>query len=78
MGREDLPIIRASELGDYEFCARAWWLRRALGWQSRYQGRLVRGEQAHAAHGRAVSASSRLVLIGAALIGLALVLLALA
>ncbi len=78
MGREELPIIRASELGDYEFCARAWWLRRALGWRSRYQERLVRGEQAHAAHGRAVASSSRLVLVGVALIVLAAVLLVLA
>ncbi len=78
MGREDLPIIRASELGDYEFCARAWWLRRALGWRSRYQERLVRGEQAHVVHGRAVAASGRLALVGVALIVLAAVLLVLA
>lgn len=78
MSRDQVPIIRASEIGDYEFCARAWWLRRALGWPSRFQARLVRGEQAHVAHGQAVAASRRLVIIGVALLVLAVVLVVLA
>ena len=31
----DNTIIRASELGEYTYCARAWWLRREQGVESR-------------------------------------------
>lgn len=77
MARDERPVIRASELGEYDFCARAWWLRRALGWSSRHRERLERGEQAHAAHGRAVAGSGRLMFFGLLLLlaGLALAVL---
>ena len=65
-------IIRASEIGEYEFCARAWWHHQVLGWQTLYPERLRRGERAHAAHGRQVYASSRLVQGGVLLLMLAL------
>ena len=32
MARQRLPIIRASEMGEYVYCARAWWLRRVAVW----------------------------------------------
>ncbi len=78
MPRDDRPIIRASELGDYEFCARSWWLRRVLGWPSRYQERLERGEYAHAAHGQAVASSGRLITFGIVLVVIGVVLAVLA
>lgn len=72
------PVIRASELGEHAFCGRAWWLRRACGWETRFPERLERGSAAHAAHGRAVAGSSRLALLGAALVAAALLLALLA
>ncbi|MFD3163230.1 hypothetical protein [Herpetosiphon sp. NSE202] len=60
------PIIRASELGEYDFCARAWWLRRECGWQGRFPERLAQGEVAHQRHGRDLQQSQwlRTVAIG--------------
>ena len=63
-------IIRASELGEYVYCARAWWLRRVQGVPSRNVAALRSGQQAHDRHGRAVAAvqtQRRLALLLAAL-----------
>lgn len=47
-------IIRASEVGQYVYCARAWWLARALGYRSANLSALATGLDSHRAHGRAV------------------------
>ena len=63
-------IIRASELGEYVYCARAWWLQRVQGVPSRNVAALHSGQQAHDRHGRAVAAvqiQRRLALLLAAL-----------
>jgi CRISPR/Cas system-associated exonuclease Cas4 (RecB family) len=44
--------IRASDIGTYVYCRRAWWLKRVAGFKAEDGGRLVAGEQAHALHGR--------------------------
>jgi hypothetical protein len=53
-------LIRASEIGEYVFCARAWWLRvegvEAGGWSEARE----RGIAWHTAHGRGVR-SARLL-----------------
>ena len=46
--------IRASELGEYLYCQRAWWLRRELGVASQNVRELQAGQQYHEAHGRLV------------------------
>jgi hypothetical protein len=46
--RSDRPDISASELSDYEFCAKAWWLKRMKGAQPVSKA-LERGLVAHAA-----------------------------
>ncbi len=46
--------IRASELGEYLYCQRAWWLRRELGIESQNVRELQAGQQYHNAHGRLV------------------------
>ncbi|HMA33800.1 MAG TPA: hypothetical protein VKY74_04900 [Chloroflexia bacterium] len=67
-------IVRASELGSYSYCHRAWWLRYVAGREPTGAGRdrLAQGHQRHAAHGRRVWLAGwlwRLGLIAAALAG---------
>jgi len=54
--------IRASEIGAYSYCRRAWWLRHVAGWEPAGRERRERGVALHAAHGRRVSASHALLL----------------
>jgi 3-mercaptopyruvate sulfurtransferase SseA len=53
VSRDD-DLIRASEIGQYAFCARAWWLARVKGHPSTNVAALKRGSERHRAHGRAV------------------------
>ncbi len=48
------PWIRASEIGDYVYCRRAWWLRRVRGVASTNVTRMQAGTQHHERHGRLV------------------------
>jgi len=43
--------IRASEIGAYVYCRRAWWLKRVGGFQPQDDGRFAAGELAHTQHG---------------------------
>ncbi|HSR31906.1 MAG TPA: hypothetical protein VLY63_15180 [Anaerolineae bacterium] len=75
MSQED-PIIRASEIGQYAFCARAWWLGRVKGYRSVNMAALRQGTAQHQAHGRSVEGyhfMRRLALGLLALAGLVLV-----
>lgn len=56
--KTDSPIIRASELGEFVYCARAWWLHREQGVESRHVAALRSGRAMHDQHGRAVAAVS--------------------
>jgi hypothetical protein len=49
------PTIRASEVGRYAYCARAWWLQYVQGYAPENQEALDRGERGHVAHGRSVA-----------------------
>ena len=59
-------LIRASEIGEYVFCARAWWLRtkgfEAGGWSVARE----RGTAWHKEHGRGVKSARRLRRLAAA------------
>jgi hypothetical protein len=59
MSRQD-PIVRASEISQYSFCARAWWYARVKGYPSENVSALRAGVSGHRAHGRAVVGSIRL------------------
>jgi len=69
------PIIRASEIGEYVYCARAWWLRRVEGLEPDHRERREHGTLMHQRHGRAVAGSRLLIWLVAALVVVALVLL---
>ena len=63
-----LRIIRASEIGEYSYCSRAWWYRHVIRIPipegSGAEGRLAAGTRAHARHGRAVGLSVALRTLG--------------
>lgn len=64
MARERLQVIRASEIGEYVYCARAWWLRRVAGLEPAGRERREYGSILHHRHGRAVLGSRLLVSLG--------------
>lgn len=65
-----LPVIRASEVAEYVYCARAWWLRRVAGLEPdpAARERMARGTVLHQRHGRALLGSQMLLALAALLI----------
>lgn len=65
-------VIRASEIGEYEYCSRAWWYRHVIKLNapdsSEHRARLARGQDAHSEHGRSVARSGTLKVLGIALL----------
>ncbi|MFZ0546828.1 MAG: hypothetical protein WAM60_15385 [Candidatus Promineifilaceae bacterium] len=47
-------MIKASEIGEYVYCHRAWWLRRTYGYRSQNVQELQEGTTYHRQHGRQV------------------------
>lgn len=70
-----LRTIRASEIGTFLYCQRAWWYR-AQGVVSQNQTELTEGTQFHQAHGRQVFTARMMRLAGWLLLLGALVILA--
>lgn len=75
MAGQRLPIIRASEMGEYVYCARAWWLRRVGGLEPAGRERREYGVVLHHRHGQAVAGSRALLIVGGLLTLAALALL---
>lgn len=50
----EAPLIRASELAQFDFCRRAWWLATVKQLPAESQSWLQRGRSQHARHGRQV------------------------
>ncbi len=68
------PIIRASEIGSYLYCHRAWWYRKQ-GIASENQAEMASGTELHRQHGRTVVAAGFLQTAGYALLLIAILLL---
>jgi hypothetical protein len=51
----DDPVTNASELGEWSFCRRAWWLRHVCGLRSTALQALAQGRALHENHGRRAS-----------------------
>jgi len=66
--------IRASEIGTFLFCARAWWYQ-GRGTPSSNQAGLAAGTELHRRHGNAVLASGLTRLLGLGLLLAALMIL---
>lgn len=71
-------VIRASEIGQYQYCARAWWLGSVLGVPSANTRELRRGETAHRQHGQTVWLARTTMIIAVTLVIAAIVVLILA
>ena len=66
---KDRSLVRASDLGSWAYCHRAWWLAQVQGAAHEDPDVLAQGDAAHHAHGRMVENAGKLAMIG---IGLAL------
>ena len=77
---QGVRVIRASEIGEYNYCSRAWWYKHVakLTPGGDVPARLEAGSEAHRKHGRSVVLSARLRIMGAALLIIGLLVLALA
>jgi CRISPR/Cas system-associated exonuclease Cas4 (RecB family) len=71
-------IIRASEIGQYDFCAKAWWLGSIEGVPPSNIQQLQAGTAAHEEHGRQVRRASQLQVVAFTLMGLGVIILLLA
>lgn len=67
-------FIRASEIGEYVYCQRAWWLHHSVGLEPAGRERRELGTALHTKHGRQVWFSHLLLVASAVLIALAIVL----
>lgn len=54
---EEAPTLKASEIAEYVFCHRAWWLHRVVGYRSSNLAALQAGTAGHERHGEQVAAA---------------------
>jgi hypothetical protein len=66
-------VIRASEIGQYAYCARAWWLGNVEGLNSIHRREMAVGEAIHLRHGRGVRASLGLARLAYGVLAVAIV-----
>ncbi len=71
---KDRTLVRASDIGAWSFCQRAWWLAHVQHIPHQNPEVLQQGNAAHAAHGRAVVQAHRLHRVGLLLLAIGLLL----
>ena len=71
---KDRSLVRASDIGSWAFCNRAWWLANVGDATHEKPEVLAYGNKIHAAHGDQVRAAHRLQRAGLWLIAIALIL----
>ena len=71
------PFIRASDIGSWNYCNRAWWLATVQGIPHQRPQVLQRGEQVHQSHGHQMVRAHRLRQAGLYLIVIAIMLIGL-
>lgn len=76
--KRDRSLVRASDIGQWSYCQRAWWLARVRGAEHQHPARLVRGTKAHEAHGTTVLQAQRYRRWGHLLLALSIMLFGLA
>lgn len=64
---EDRSLVRASDIGLWAYCHRAWWLAKVKGAPHRNPAVLEAGRAAHAGHGSQVVRARTLQRVGLAL-----------
>ena len=69
-----MPVIRASDIGSYLYCRRAWWYKKQ-GVESENKAELAAGTELHHKHGRKVLAASLTRTLGLLLLLAALTML---
>lgn len=69
-----MRTIRASEIGTYLYCQRAWWYQKR-GEPSENLAAMVAGSELHYQHGRGAMQSGCLSILAYALFGLAIILI---
>jgi hypothetical protein len=65
-------ILRASEIGEYVFCHRAWWLHRVKEIESANRAQMQAGTARHVEHGRAIQRAESLRRAAIVLLAIAL------
>jgi len=67
-------VLRASELAQFAYCAKGWWLTNVQGIEPRNSQELEAGQAAHRQHARLVTSYGRLRTMGYAALAVAAVL----
>ncbi|MBN1218719.1 MAG: hypothetical protein JXM69_07315 [Anaerolineae bacterium] len=63
------PLVRASELSQYGFCHRAWWLGTVRGLHPANQETLAQGAHLHRRHANSVRTALRWRYVGLVMLG---------
>jgi len=70
---KERPLVRASDIGLWTFCQRAWWLARVRGVEHQRPAVLAKGVAMHQAHGRQLQHAQWQMTLGRGLLALGMI-----